>query len=665
LESLQRIKMKSLRDYLEESEHAAENPVTGDVFAINIREECLVESVVLEHAEDGIVIAADDRMLEIFESYGITVEDVCMECGLTECGCVHEGEADEHLDEFAAGMLAKAALPFAAGAAMGAMADNDTNEARDPGEYDQEGDMAKTELHTMIRAARKLIGMLGDDDNMPEWTQKKITKATDYVDTAADYIASQKERGVMEQGVAEGSSTTWEVNFDYGPHMSDSVKVKADSEEEAIAKVEKAAERKGRSIMINWAEPVEQDMAEATPETTVSALRGYKTWQVWIKNNYYNGKYPDYSARPYRVIAGSADEARQVVLDNADRILNDLLSKKFPSGKRVLPPRSALPIEAKHIGAVDDGTEKGRVTTSRPITMLSPQGPMTVMLDAGNIVDVEQGVEESKYPWLDAAKPPKQPDAPRLVRDRKTGKEYDPHDEFAKAMNSPEVRAQMKRMSQRESVAEGPEETSPVARAVLHRIMMAHPGVLATHGPERVMSAVDELADRVNIGPDDEIGTSDVSGWVRDVIRMLSELPDESMSDVDALDEAEKKGLYYNVNNRKQAGTSRDKNHPKAPTAQAWKDAAKTAKTEGYEIDEAEYQGRKVQLGKPTRGDVKKFKVFVKDPGTGNVKKVNFGDPNMKIRKSNPGARKSFRARHNCDTAKDRTTARYWSCRKW
>jgi len=146
---------------------------------------------------------------------------------------------------------------------------------------------------------------------------------------------------------------------------------------------------------------------------------------------------------------------------------------------------------------------------------------------------------------------------------------------------------------------------------------------------------------------------------------MLSELPDESMSDVDALDEAEKKGLYYNVNKRKQAGTSRDKNHPKAPTAQAWKDAAKTAKTEGYEIDEAEYQGRKVQLGKPTRGDVKKFKVFVKDPGTGNVKKVNFGDPNMKIRKSNPGARKSFRARHNCDTAKDRTTARYWSCRKW
>jgi hypothetical protein len=86
---------------------------------------------------------------------------------------------------------------------------------------------------------------------------------------------------------------------------------------------------------------------------------------------------------------------------------------------------------------------------------------------------------------------------------------------------------------------------------------------------------------------------------------------------------------------------------------------------EDEQIDEAEYQGRKVQLNKPTRGDVKKFKVFVRDPKTGNVKKVNFGDKEMRIKKSNPKRRKSFRARHKCDTAKDKTTARYWSCRAW
>ena len=399
--------MKKLSDYLNESAFAAENPVTGDVFAINIREECLVESVVLEHDVDGIVIAADEKMLEIFESYGITVEDVCMECGLTECECVHETLDDTVDVEYA-----------------------DEEPQPNPGEYDDEGDMAKTELHTMIRAARKLIGMLDDADNMPEWTQKKITKATDYVDTAADYIASEKERGVMEQGVAEVSKATLDRY------------------------VAKAVDSHGDA---------------------------------------------DFSAR---------------------------MSKHDPD-------KRSYHVDQKKTA------EKRRRGISRALDRMSKEG-----------------------------------------------------------------------------VAEGSEDVSPVARAVLHRIMMAHPGVLAQHGPERVMSAVDELADRVNIGPDDEIGTSDVSGWVRDVIRMLSELPDESMSDVDAL-------------------------------------------------DEAEYQGRKVTLNKPTRGDVKKFKVYVKDPSTGNVKKVNFGDPDMKIKKSNPERRKSFRARHKCDTAKDKTTARYWSCRKW
>ena len=79
---------------------------------------------------------------------------------------------------------------------------------------------------------------------------------------------------------------------------------------------------------------------------------------------------------------------------------------------------------------------------------------------------------------------------------------------------------------------------------------------------------------------------------------------------------------------------------------------------------EAEYQGRKVKLNKPMRGDVKKFKVYVNND-KGNVIKVSFGDPNMKIKKSNPARRKSFRARHNCDNPGPKTKARYWSCRKW
>ena len=84
-------------------------------------------------------------------------------------------------------------------------------------------------------------------------------------------------------------------------------------------------------------------------------------------------------------------------------------------------------------------------------------------------------------------------------------------------------------------------------------------------------------------------------------------------------------------------------------------------------INEAEYQGRKVKLNKPIRSSdgPKKFHVYVKDPKTKNVKKVNFGDPDMEIKADDPDAKRSFRARHNCDNPGPKTKARYWSCRAW
>lgn len=85
-----------------------------------------------------------------------------------------------------------------------------------------------------------------------------------------------------------------------------------------------------------------------------------------------------------------------------------------------------------------------------------------------------------------------------------------------------------------------------------------------------------------------------------------------------------------------------------------------------HKLEEAEYKGRKVTLGKPflTPGGPKKRSVYVKN-AKGNVIKVNFGDPNLKIKKNIPARRKAFRARHKCATAKDRTSPRYWSCKAW
>jgi len=104
-------------------------------------------------------------------------------------------------------------------------------------------------------------------------------------------------------------------------------------------------------------------------------------------------------------------------------------------------------------------------------------------------------------------------------------------------------------------------------------------------------------------------------------------------------------------------------------------DLGKTAEFEGgtvyldaplyvmEEINEAEYRGRNVDLNKPFRtpGGPKKFAVYVKSP-KGNVKKVTFGDPGLRVKNANKKAAKSFRARHKCDQKKDRTTAGYWSC---
>ena len=143
------------------------------------------------------------------------------------------------------------------------------------------------------------------------------------------------------------------------------------------------------------------------------------------------------------------------------------------------------------------------------------------------------------------------------------------------------------------------------------------------------------------------------------------------------------KGLWHNINQKKKRGEKSARKGSKAYKA-AVKAGNKLKKSKSENVlyrsnklrieivehsepiifQEAEYQGRKVKLNKPMQGDVKKFKVYVKNP-KGNVVKVNFGQKGMSIKKDNPEARKSFRARHKCDQKKPKTSAGYWSCRKW
>ena len=142
--------------------------------------------------------------------------------------------------------------------------------------------------------------------------------------------------------------------------------------------------------------------------------------------------------------------------------------------------------------------------------------------------------------------------------------------------------------------------------------------------------------------------------------------------------EEQGKGLYYNINKKRKEGRPmRKKGEKGAPKASDFEKASQTAR-EGYqkfnqfilrnhwgEISEkSEYQGRPVELNNPTRGDTKKYKVYVKND-KGNVVKVEYGDPNMEIKRDDPGRRASFRARHNCDNPGPKYKARYWSCKFW
>ena len=139
---------------------------------------------------------------------------------------------------------------------------------------------------------------------------------------------------------------------------------------------------------------------------------------------------------------------------------------------------------------------------------------------------------------------------------------------------------------------------------------------------------------------------------------------------VEQLEELDEKGpgLWANIHKKRKEGRPmRKKGEKGAPTPAQLKRAQgeETELNEWGEVEEAaEYQGRKVTLNKPTAGDVKKSKVYVKNE-KGNVVKVEFGDPNMQIQKDIPARRKSFRARHNCDNPGPKWKARYWSCKAW
>jgi hypothetical protein len=177
-------------------------------------------------------------------------------------------------------------------------------------------------------------------------------------------------------------------------------------------------------------------------------------------------------------------------------------------------------------------------------------------------------------------------------------------------------------------------------------------------------SAVPELGDEfgISFSPDLEIST-EVVGFLADGI--VIELDETALGLMESAGTVFLEGEI--ITEEKQKGVDGKacwKGYKRMGTKQKGGKTVDNCVKVGEDLDEAKYQGREVPLGKKMAGDVKKSKVYVRKPN-GNIVKVNFGDKKMRIKKSNPARRKSFRARHNCSNPGPRHKARYWSCRSW
>ena len=152
------------------------------------------------------------------------------------------------------------------------------------------------------------------------------------------------------------------------------------------------------NLIENATSSANKQLVEDSSAASFAGLKDWQEWNVKIRNNFYTGKYATDSIRLYSVVANSPEEARQLVLDNAEYVLSDLLSKRLHSGKRLLPPNSARPLDEKN---VLDKAVPGSLTTVGFKKMLTPNGPMMLKFSNGKIVDSQESdvteTAESSY----------------------------------------------------------------------------------------------------------------------------------------------------------------------------------------------------------------------------------------------------------------------------
>ncbi len=756
--------MKSLGHYISESESRAESPEPGDVFAFNWREEILIESRIVDVVEDGFVIEGNDHVMALLEQCNCQTEDIArygpagdsrgMGLSLSETGIKVDDVDFEQEDTTV-----------------------------DAGEYDYEGDMAKNELHTIVRAARKLAGMLDNDDNMPEWTQKKITKAADYVDTAADYISSQKERGVMEQFQDSSlqdlikkhkelvRSYNYELqmndntHFPYMDEMRDRLKemwkliqAKKAADQQSVTEQSQENNPVARAILHRIMMSHPSMLAQYGPEQVMNAVDDVADY-IGDVEEIGSSDVSGYVRQVQQMLGGLSEqgvaEAGSVTigskLPKSDTETFGLepgrgykinQPKDYKSGdnpraiQQLIPTqdkkdhirsrlgRHRAPVLPEHGMAEDYGdpeitpgmkTQYGTVVSVKgnTVTVKASNGELTTV----NIHDIQQGVaEQGSFSQTPAQKQygvlhsklksladSGQIDTP--VGKQKAEQIIDAIQQLVDTKLSGSTVPSKKIWLSTQGVAEGSQGFSKIKTSYDQASRMfsgeetqgfAIEVLLPNEATfKKIQDTFEMLKNQIGeylIEKDDSIEGNGIGVVITSPLKQGGQNAQRSYNQILGLIQKSRgqfnKSTGVTIYKRPQGvAEGAEQLHPETLElideyiAKIEPDADRDEMIQSVirgsihpseleyalkdDVAEAEYQGRKVPLGKPMRGDVAKSKVYVKDPKTGNVKKVNFGDPNMSIKKSNPERRKSFRARHNCDNPGPRTKARYWSCRAW
>jgi len=735
---------RKLQDYITESEAWIDSPAAGDDFAINIREECLVESHIVDVTEDGVVLAADDRMIEILESYGMLDEALLrpdnpiaqslrgmrqgakdMQAGMTTAvGSIGGaggaaagtalatggGSTALFLPALGAGLAAGAALWLGGKLTIKAL---EWLARKVFGSKEQALEFAKAHLAAAEQGAKSF-----------EWNGKtypvKVTNPQQIEKLKSEIfdlkVYTQENLDARRRGVKSLSSAAGFGSVSVDMPATN----RRDGNQQAMDFYSQEVDRLSRQ-----AEPEFEQWLESAKAKLVAAKQNHKDVEYLARVlsaqqvKKFGGQV--LGQRYGNIMAGKRDafftpEIKDIMdteiagiglHDNQDDLLDQLdyirsgwsnmsaeakqeladkvgytvdqLEQVVKTGQ--LPEESTDVVREMHkpVNRAVDSRGRTQQQWLKAVTSKFPDariiqakmidGPMHAFLPNGKKISwikVEQqdvaeafmGYEIRRVPNLKISYEDSQ-ELKRLISVITERLAHMPHSDpidennwraLVTAKNSilsilqknglqeSDIRQPIDNMSQ--GVAEGSQELRRIQE--LAGMTPSAPVVDEAHGSNWVDDLYYEFNERYDLPRD-----IDDDAYLDIVTKFLN----SQGIDPDKIEDLGE--LFIDMRDHEE-----DDDH----------DYADQLDAEQYDDEdtmEAKYQGREVPLGKPMQGDVKKFKVYVKDPKTGNIKKVNFGDKTMRIKKSNPARRKSFRARHNCANPGPRTKARYWSCRKW